>query len=841
MGRLKDYELYGSDCLAGSLPACSCSCPLNIDVRGILGNLKKGNFKAAYRHFRDAAVFPLIVSEICDAPCVAACVRSGKDAGVRIGDLERALCDVCGQAPPPKFNLPAKPQKVAVVGGGLCGLACAVRLGSKRYEVVLYEQGGALGGQARGLMDEARLQAEIERQMGGAGVSLRLNARIEALADMEPYDACLIATGGGGAAFDCLEGYDAHSFGSRHPGVFIAGSVLGATPVGAIGQGLVAAHSIEKYIQVSLMDGIPETFLQTECLFEKGLAGVATAPAVPVPVGTGRYAKEDAVREAGRCLECDCTLCMDACELFGLFGQKPRRMINAAYTSLGAGRGGITKQDTTNLISSCTLCGLCGEVCPKGIDIGRMAHDFRQFKTEHNQYPVAYSDFFLRDMDFSNGEAALCRPAPGGDGRAEHVFFPGCQLGAANPAYVAEAYRYLLGLWGDTAIQLRCCGAPADWSGDARRSEDALHALKDEWEALGRPAFVCACPTCMRHLAEFLPGAPVLSLYEVLAEHGLPHGAGMLRNESSTAPEAMAAVACVFDPCASRGFPEAQEAVRKVARALGWQLEELPYSRALARCCGTGGLTLGANPEFSGIMTESRIRESDRPFINYCTNCRDTFAAHGKACIHILDAVFGLEAFCGRLPSPGERRANKRAAKALALQEFFGEEAEAPAQDPFDARVVFSDAIKDQLRTGLILEDEACRVIRFCEETKLKVEGPEPGVYTGHLAIGLATYWVSWRASGGRYLPVNAYAHRVRILEEWKGGTGGGGEAGSPALPLSCVKCGVPLTNAKGKFAYMEREMHAEVPRCPVCGQVYLSEELIKSRILLIEKSLEDK
>ncbi|MDR0469184.1 MAG: hypothetical protein LBH09_04345 [Peptococcaceae bacterium] len=58
---------------------------------------------------------------------------------------------------------------------------------------------------------------------------------------------------------------------------------------------------------------------------------------------------------------------------------------------------------------------------------------------------------------------------------------------------------------------------------------------------------------------------------------------------------------------------------------------------------------------------------------------------------------------------------------------------------------------------------------------------------------------------------------------------------------LICGVCKVELVEAKTDFSYMKHTFTAEVPRCPVCGQVYLSAELVKGRIAQVETELEDK
>ena len=58
---------------------------------------------------------------------------------------------------------------------------------------------------------------------------------------------------------------------------------------------------------------------------------------------------------------------------------------------------------------------------------------------------------------------------------------------------------------------------------------------------------------------------------------------------------------------------------------------------------------------------------------------------------------------------------------------------------------------------------------------------------------------------------------------------------------IICSKCNVPLEMTKCKFRYLNLEFNSEVPRCPVCGQVYLSEELVTDRIQKVEANLEEK
>jgi len=58
---------------------------------------------------------------------------------------------------------------------------------------------------------------------------------------------------------------------------------------------------------------------------------------------------------------------------------------------------------------------------------------------------------------------------------------------------------------------------------------------------------------------------------------------------------------------------------------------------------------------------------------------------------------------------------------------------------------------------------------------------------------------------------------------------------------LECKKCHVALVIKRVNFGYLKQNFFADVPACPVCGQVYVSEELAKGKMAEVEKNLEEK
>ncbi|MCL1896291.1 MAG: hypothetical protein FWG03_07085, partial [Clostridiales bacterium] len=72
---LEIYNDYTKKCFKEDPPPCRCLCPFKLDVRSFTGKIARGKFDSAYREYRNAVLFPEIVSRICTAPCEAVCVR----------------------------------------------------------------------------------------------------------------------------------------------------------------------------------------------------------------------------------------------------------------------------------------------------------------------------------------------------------------------------------------------------------------------------------------------------------------------------------------------------------------------------------------------------------------------------------------------------------------------------------------------------------------------------------------------------------------------------------------------------------------------------------------------
>ena len=420
-------------------------------------------------------------------------------------------------------------------------------------------------------MDAGVFLPSIMAQLDATACAVRLETQVTCLSDME-HDVVVVATGEGGNTWGLLDGIDPQSFGTEQSGVFVIGNIRGTTPVEDIAQGRIAAFSVEKYLKVGAMDGMPETFRQTHSPLVMDLSRVESGGAV-VPKSGEVYDEQEAVAEACRCLLCDCTICAEGCEFFDAVRKMPRQLVSDAVASLNT----RSNCGVTRAISSCNLCGLCGKICPQGIDMGQFCSDFRVFKREDGLLPPVFHQFFLDDMRSANEEAYLARPAPTYE-QARYVFFPGCQLGASDPRHVESTYHRLLQRISDMGLILGCCGAPAEWAGEIGLRDSVMEGLTAEWERFGRPEFVFACPTCKLQFERHLPDISGVSLYTFLLDAGLSgreesdvHGDSAGREDPGVLGPVGQSAACVFDPCSSRNDKSMQESVPPGSSVSGWR------------------------------------------------------------------------------------------------------------------------------------------------------------------------------------------------------------------------------------------------------------------------------
>ena len=143
---------------------CTVACPCHLDIKDMEGKWEQGRWNAVYRTFQTSVAFPVIVQALCPRPCESACILRERGGALAIHELERATIRQARRKTPNAYNLPPKGKRVAVIGAGLSGLGCALRLLNKKYEVAIYDRASVPGGSARERMDPAVFDEEIRNQ-----------------------------------------------------------------------------------------------------------------------------------------------------------------------------------------------------------------------------------------------------------------------------------------------------------------------------------------------------------------------------------------------------------------------------------------------------------------------------------------------------------------------------------------------------------------------------------------------------------------------------------------------------------------------------------------------------
>ena len=340
-------------------------------------------------------------------------------------------------------------------------------------------------------------------------------------------------------------------------------------------------------------------------------------------------------------------LCMASCDFLKSCCQTPKELAQAL-------RNGQLTQDP-GLVYSCNLCGLCKRLCIRGLDVGRMCLELRRQMVEEGTAPLPSHGQIIEDQTWISGNFALSMPNPA-TGECNRVFFPGCSLSGNSPSLVVKTYDYLREKLPDTGIMLNCCGGPVHLIGDEAGFKRRMAELQSELDRLGASEIIVACPECY-HTLKDVGGLPVVSIYEIMATHGLPVAAPSGEGTFS-----------LHDSCSTRYEEGIQDSVRSLVTQMGYQIEELTYSRSMTRCCGMGGMASYANPKLTNKVTMRRAREAKRDMLSYCASCRDAFAFVGKPSVHVLDLIFNPDWQKSKRAAPTSPKAKKENQGSLKSQ-----------------------------------------------------------------------------------------------------------------------------------------------------------------------------
>jgi glutamate synthase (NADPH/NADH) small chain len=192
-------------CMNCGIPFCHTGCPVNNLIPDWNDLVYRDQWKTALEALHSTNNFPEFTGRVCPAPCEAACTLNIDDNPVTIKTIECQIVDRGWDegwiAPAPAACASGK--RVAVVGSGPAGLACAQQLARAGHAVTVYEKNDRIGGLLRyGIPDFKMEKSLIDRriaQMEAEGVSFRPGAHVGRTISMndllDDHDAVVLAGG----------------------------------------------------------------------------------------------------------------------------------------------------------------------------------------------------------------------------------------------------------------------------------------------------------------------------------------------------------------------------------------------------------------------------------------------------------------------------------------------------------------------------------------------------------------------------------------------------------------------------------------------------------------------
>ena len=210
----KTCETQGARCMDCGIPFChrgemmqggASGCPINNLIPEWNDLIYKGRWREALDRLHHTNNFPEFTGRVCPAPCEAGCVLSINEPAVTIHDNERAIIDKGFDmgwvvAEPPDIRTD---KKVAVVGSGPAGLACAAQLNKAGHNVTVFERDDRIGGLLMYGIPNMKLDKDVVQRrvdlLSEEGIEFKTNIEVgkDITSDelKSNYDAVVIATG----------------------------------------------------------------------------------------------------------------------------------------------------------------------------------------------------------------------------------------------------------------------------------------------------------------------------------------------------------------------------------------------------------------------------------------------------------------------------------------------------------------------------------------------------------------------------------------------------------------------------------------------------------------------
>jgi ferredoxin len=389
--RRQALELLLSDHVGDCEAPCSLACPAGMNIPLMNRLIAEGRFTEALGIVKNDIALPHILGYICPAPCEKACRRKQIDEAVSVCLLKRfsAVAGVDERAAETAVNTMASGKKVAVIGSGPAGLAACYYLLLRGHACDVYEKSPEAGGTMRYSIGEKDLprevidqEVEIIRSMGAVfHFNFTVTDEVFDQKIRNYHDAVILATGDINT-----ENHLKQVVAMAKLGVFACGSAQRPhrMAVRSVAQGKTAALAADDFLRGKQYEKPGKIFnSRFEKLFEQEYAEYlkecsASKRVIPRATGNAGFSEDEAIREALRCMHCDCRK-QDNCKLRNCAEEyhidRKRYMVGD--------RRPMTRQIQHDLIvyepEKCIKCGLCVDISNQGGEKFGLAFDGRGF------------------------------------------------------------------------------------------------------------------------------------------------------------------------------------------------------------------------------------------------------------------------------------------------------------------------------------------------------------------------------------------------------------------------------------------------------------------------------